>query len=219
MNQLVVNHNGNPVTTSRLVAEKFGKEHKKVLRDIRSLECSEKFLGANFGPSVYNHPRNGRELPQFIMNKTGFMFLVMGFTGKEAAKLKEDYIERFEEMETTLKAQQNQLPAQTNELLEQLTGAVSKLSDKISLLESSNDRPEQVSIPTYEDYATVTQFAEEIDFPITTGEITKISNAAVMICRKSGLAVKTWEDDIYGKKYKYYPKSILHKAVSTVLSF
>ena len=34
------NSNGNDVTTSLLVAEVFGKEHSKVVRDIESLSCS-----------------------------------------------------------------------------------------------------------------------------------------------------------------------------------
>lgn len=41
------NSNGNDVTTSLLVAEVFGKEHSKVVRDIESLSCSASFNAAN----------------------------------------------------------------------------------------------------------------------------------------------------------------------------
>lgn len=49
MNELVIqNQNGGNVTTSILVAEVFGKEHKNVLRDIESLHCSDEFRRLNF---------------------------------------------------------------------------------------------------------------------------------------------------------------------------
>jgi Rha family phage regulatory protein len=222
MNQLVVNQNGSPVTSSRMVAEKFNKRHDNVIRSIKKIDCSDKFRALNFEESTYLQNSSvgaPKEQTEYIITKDGFTFLVMGFTGKEAAKFKEQYIEAFNQMEAELKQQQNQLPAKTTEILLQLTNVVSRLSDKVSQLENTQDRPEQVSIPVYEDYATVTQFVEEIEFPITTGEITKISNAAVLVCRKTGMKIKTWEDDVFGKTYKYYPKSVLHKAVSTVFSF
>lgn len=37
MNELITEIRGKPVTTSRKVAEKFGKEHDDVLRSIRNL--------------------------------------------------------------------------------------------------------------------------------------------------------------------------------------
>ena len=39
---------GNPVTSSRLVAEKFDKRHSDVLRAINNLELSEDFRRRNF---------------------------------------------------------------------------------------------------------------------------------------------------------------------------
>lgn len=41
------------ITTSLDVAETFEKEHNKVLRDIRELECSDDFRLSNFGQSFY----------------------------------------------------------------------------------------------------------------------------------------------------------------------
>ena len=38
-----------PMVTSLDVAETFGKQHDKVMRDIRELGCSEEFNTANFG--------------------------------------------------------------------------------------------------------------------------------------------------------------------------
>lgn len=59
MNDLVFqNSNGDDITTSLIVAEVFGKEHKHVLRDIDSLSCSDSFRQSNFGLSFKN-----RKLP------------------------------------------------------------------------------------------------------------------------------------------------------------
>jgi len=91
----IVMKNGHPVTTSRYVAEAFSKEHKNVLRDINELECSEEFAGLNFEPGSYLDA-NKQARPMYHLTKNGFMFLVMGFKGHEAARVKEDYIRAFD---------------------------------------------------------------------------------------------------------------------------
>jgi len=91
-----------PVTSSRKVAEYFGKDHKNVLQSIQSLPCSPEFTELNFQPSEYTDS-TGRKLPEYLLTKNGFMFLVMGFTGAKAAKLKEAYIAEFDRMEAELR--------------------------------------------------------------------------------------------------------------------
>ncbi|MCB1809000.1 MAG: Rha family transcriptional regulator, partial [Candidatus Competibacteraceae bacterium] len=81
-------------TTSLKVAEAFGKLHKNVISKIESLDCSEEFTELNFKPSEYMDS-TGRKLPAYEMTKDGFVFLVMGFTGKKAAQVKEAYINAF----------------------------------------------------------------------------------------------------------------------------
>lgn len=102
MNQLVFIENGQAVTDSLTVAEVFGKRHDKVLRDIREMECSEEFRLTNFGESTYVNSQN-KTMPMFYMNRKGFSILAFGYTGKEAMKFKESYIEQFEKMEEELK--------------------------------------------------------------------------------------------------------------------
>lgn len=96
---------GNPVTTSLLVAEKFGKNHAHVLRDIENLSCSMEFRESNFGLSSYTSQQN-KQLPMYIMTKDGFTFLAMGYTGEVASKFKEDYINAFNKMEQAIKNMQ-----------------------------------------------------------------------------------------------------------------
>lgn len=94
-------HNGKAVTTSRYVADFFRKMHKNVIRAIESLECSPEFTQLNFELSEYTDS-TGRKLPMYEMTKDGFVFLVMGFTGKKAAAFKEAYIAEFNRMEAEL---------------------------------------------------------------------------------------------------------------------
>jgi Rha family phage regulatory protein len=102
LNQLVFVDENQAVTTSLIVAEVFGKGHDKVLRDIREMECSMEFRFANFGESTYLNSQN-KEMPMYLLNQKGFTLLAMGYTGKEAMKYKEAYIDEFERMETELK--------------------------------------------------------------------------------------------------------------------
>ncbi|SDZ93739.1 Rha family transcriptional regulator [Marinobacterium iners] len=91
---IILIHDDQLRTTSLKVAEAFGKQHKDVLRKLDSLDCSSEFTERNFALSEYQDA-TGRKLPMWEMTKDGFMFLVMGFTGKKAAQVKEQYINAF----------------------------------------------------------------------------------------------------------------------------
>lgn len=49
-----------------------------------------------------NESQNGKKQPYYSMTKDGFVFLVMGFTGKQAAEFKEWYINEFNRMAAML---------------------------------------------------------------------------------------------------------------------
>lgn len=85
------------VTNSKKVAEVFGRQHKNVIQSIESLSCSDNFASANFSAHIVNMRAGAvkRDLKCYEMTKDGFMFLVMGFTGKKAAEIKEQYINAF----------------------------------------------------------------------------------------------------------------------------
>ncbi|MED1947042.1 MULTISPECIES: Rha family transcriptional regulator [Brevibacillus] len=115
MDKLVFIGNGKAVTDSLLVAEKFGKGHDNVLRDIRNLDCSSEFRLLNFEESIYTNER-GRVYPKVDMTRDGFTFLVMGYTGKDAGRFKEDYIKAFNLLEQTI-SQQTQPQLTTMEMV------------------------------------------------------------------------------------------------------
>lgn len=100
MNELVIMHNKQAVTTSLRVAEVFGKDHKHVLETISNL-AAEKSAAKFFAETTYDN--RGKQYPMYYMNRDGFTLLAMGFTGKKALQFKIKYIQAFNSMEATLK--------------------------------------------------------------------------------------------------------------------
>lgn len=161
MNQLVFIENNKAVTDSLTVAEVFKKEHARVMRDIRELGCSEEFRVGNFAESTYVNSQN-KEMPKYSMSKKGFTLLAMGYTGKEAMKFKEAYIEEFERMESKLitpriLSDREQLLAsmkmtiETSEKVDQIENKIISLEQKVEeqiTLTSGEQRRLQKGIAT-----------------------------------------------------------------------
>lgn len=117
----IVVENNQPVTTSKNVAENFNKQHKNILRDIEKLLEEDRL---NFEPMFLEGTEPDsyeREQKIYYMNRDGFTFLVMGFTGKEAIEFKLAYIKQFNRMEQQLQAR---LPGTYKEALVQLVEQV-----------------------------------------------------------------------------------------------
>ena len=79
------------------------EKHREVLRSIDQILSedsgySAEFNRCNFAPISYTDVR-GRKQRCYALTRDGFTALVMGFTGKKAARFKEFYIKRFNEME------------------------------------------------------------------------------------------------------------------------
>lgn len=104
--------NGQALTTSLMVAKKFGKEHKHVLDAIRNLlnTTAEKLafvdsqqLTKMFALVEVEQPMpvggGVKKVPMFVMNRDGFTLLAMGFTGEKALAFKLEYIKAFNAME------------------------------------------------------------------------------------------------------------------------
>lgn len=92
---IVYIHHTKTWTTSLWIAEEFHRRHDNVVRDIRKLKCSESFRLLNFEERDYVGDR-GKTYPMYEMTFNGFMFLVMGYHGRQAAKIKEAYIHEFD---------------------------------------------------------------------------------------------------------------------------
>lgn len=112
-NELVTVENNEPVTSSKQVAEVFGKNHYDVMKDIRKLiamlskDDTEDFPSPQterFEETTYTNKQN-KQQPMYIMNRDAFTLLVMGYTTKNALKFKRMYIQAFNLMEQQLKNQ------------------------------------------------------------------------------------------------------------------
>ena len=108
MNEIILStQNGEPVASSRQIAENFEKRHDHVMRDIDTFKKDVPNFGEMFfeaeAPDSYDRPQR-----TYLMNRDGFSLLVMGFTGKAALGWKLKYIQAFNEMEKQL-AQRPQL--------------------------------------------------------------------------------------------------------------
>lgn len=73
--------------TSLDVAETFGKEHRRVLQDIRELKCSEDFRLAQFRAVEYVNEQ-GHNQSMFIMTRDGFTLLARGIPVKRLCSSK-----------------------------------------------------------------------------------------------------------------------------------
>lgn len=108
MREIVLSmQSGEPVASSRQVAENFGKEHKDTLESIRQILAAENSATKSmFYETTFEN--RGKQYPMYLMNRDGFTLLAMGFTGKAALEWKLKYIAAFNEMEKKL-AEQPQL--------------------------------------------------------------------------------------------------------------
>jgi Rha family phage regulatory protein len=125
MNDLVIMHDREAVTSSMMVAKVFGKDHRNVLRDIRHLvEGLPKIEQAPhmFVPGTMINEQNRQEYPVYYMNRDGFTLLAMGFTGAKAMHFKLQYIQAFNIMEIQLKSGYR-LPQTFSESLRMLADA------------------------------------------------------------------------------------------------
>jgi len=94
----VENLDGIFVVSSLDVAERFGKQHNHILRDIERLREDVANFGQMFFAGQYVDGY-GRSQPCYSMNRDGFSLLAMGFTGSEALSWKLKFIEAFNAME------------------------------------------------------------------------------------------------------------------------
>ena len=101
MNDLVIMHDQQAVTTSLVLAEVFEKKHQHVLRDIDTLKDV-----SNFGQMFFesNEPDSyGRNRRIYFMNRDGFTLIAMGYTGSKAMEFKLKYIDAFNKMEEQIR--------------------------------------------------------------------------------------------------------------------
>ena len=109
MNELVYLKNDEVVCSSLQVAEKFEKRHTHVIERIEKIieNDSTENSAQCFKVSTYKDS-TGKLNKMYVMNRDGFTFLVMGFTGKKANEWKWQYIKAFNQMEKFIREKETQ---------------------------------------------------------------------------------------------------------------
>jgi len=95
--QLVISYDNKIMTTSKLVAEKFGKKHDDLLKDIANLDCSKRFRARHFENAV-GEIKGKSQLIHYI-TRDGFTLLALSFSGIRSVKRREDFIDQFNIMQ------------------------------------------------------------------------------------------------------------------------
>lgn len=147
MNNLVIMHERQAVTTSLILAEAFEKEHSKVIRTIETkLKMTEAKNGLSemFAESTYTD-RSGKQNKMYYLNRDGFTFIAMGFTGRKADEFKLKYVEAFNRMEEQIRNQSLQVLNQSTDDLKR-----ANLLYKIANLTSDEELKEQSLESSYE---------------------------------------------------------------------
>lgn len=102
---LVYSKNGTATTTSRKIAEVFGKSHKEVLRLIddkfKSTSESAQFCADHIIENIYIDSRN-RQQREYELDEQGFSYIALGLTGYKADEFKIKYINAFSKMRQAL---------------------------------------------------------------------------------------------------------------------
>lgn len=137
MNEIILStQNGEPVASSRQIAENFEKRHDHVMRDIDTFKKDVPNFGEMFfeaeAPDSYGRPQR-----TYLMNRDGFSLLVMGFTGKAALEWKLKYIAAFNEMEKKLATPQMPKLSKEMQALFLLDDRTQKQEQRLTALENT----------------------------------------------------------------------------------
>lgn len=166
---------GQPLTNSVLVAEKFGKRHCDLIKAIRNLTTQNFVVKNMFVETTYLSGKQ-QEQPMYIMNRDGFTLLAMGFTGQKALQFKLDYIDAFNKMEQTIRNTRNLPSSVDTTMLKQLMETTQAMAAQISRMQEELNRqrdmlllpPANVIVeeprisPRQRKYYTVKQMAKEL---------------------------------------------------------
>lgn len=161
---------------SREVSEMVGKEHSKLLRDIRTyieqLSQSNFGFGNFFTESTYLDSNN-QSRPCYLVTKKGCEFIAHKMTGVKGTEFTAKYIEKFHSMEDAIKSQvptgndlialavieAQKMLAQKEEEIKQLESTVQEMDSVITNMTPKVDYVDRIL--SSNDCMTVTQIAQD----------------------------------------------------------
>lgn len=204
MNNLVASidvkeYEGQPVVSSREVANNFEKQHKHVLECIENLKEGVAEKSADlFIESKYQHPQNKQWYKEYLLTRDGFSLLVMGFTGAKALEWKLKYIEAFNKMEQYIKEQQPKVPTTYKEALQHLLVQVEE-NERLAL---ENKQQTKVIEKQSEVIGEMAPKAEYFDALVDNNLLTNIRDTA----KELGIKERTFTEWLIQKNLCYRDK-------------
>lgn len=106
MENSIKEKDGELYVSSRAIAKEFNKNHNMVLRDIRKKISDLKETGEKgvykFAQSEYKN-KQGKKQPEFLLNRSAFMLIVMSYEGKKALATQVKYTNAFEAMRSFIR--------------------------------------------------------------------------------------------------------------------
>lgn len=213
MESLVTNTGGKPTTNSLLVAHKFDKQHKNILRDIRDILDTDKFsTGSNlsslyFSKSDYTDSK-GEQRDCYIITRKGFTLLAMGFTGDKALDFKIEFIDAFDKMEEELSTQ-IQKPVNTLDFLQITLDAMKQQDARLGSIENEV-RQIKAQTKTRPEYYTIVGYASLHNIEVGLKLASSLGRKASVICKTRGFEMEDLPDPRFGK-VKTYPLTVLEE--------
>ena len=202
MNNLVASidvkeYEGQPVVSSREVANNFEKQHKHVLESIENIKAENSAVTKMFIESSYK-AGTGKNYKEYLLTRDGFSLLVMGFTGAKALQWKLKYIEAFNKMEQYIKEQKPKLPTTYKEALQHLLVQVEE-NERLAL---ENKQQTKVIEKQSEVIGEMAPKAEYFDALVDNNLLTNIRDTA----KELGIKERTFTEWLIQKNLCYRDK-------------
>lgn len=193
--------NTDKTITSMEVAEMVGKEHSKLLRDIRTY--TEQLNEANLGlvdffqQSTYID-KKGETRPCYNVTKKGCEFIAHKLTGIKGTAFTARYINRFHDMEEELKPKSpaEMLVVYANQLLEN--------ERRMNTIESKVNEINAKITTHNEDYFTIAGYASLRGVNIDTSKANMLGRKATKLSREYGYDIGKVTDTRFGKVNSYH---------------
>ncbi|MDT2781418.1 Rha family transcriptional regulator [Vagococcus fluvialis] len=144
--------------TSNEVSEMIGKEHSRLLKDIRTYI---KYLNEGkiasvdfFIESTYRDAKN-EERPNYLLTKQGCEMVSNKLTGPKGVQFTAKYVSRFNQMEQHISAEQTKLPSSPMEILELTFAAQKETNERVDAIESDITDIKENQLITTEDKTSI----------------------------------------------------------------
>ena len=187
--------------TSMEVAEMVGKEHSKLLRDIRTYteQLNETNIGLVefFQESTYKD-KKGETRPCYLVTKKGCEFIAHKLTGIKGTAFTARYINRFHEMEEELK------PKSPAEMLVFYANQLLENERRMNNIESRVNEINAKITTRNENYFTISGYASLRGMNVDASKANMLGRKATKLSREYGYDIDKVTDSRFGKVNSYH---------------